>query len=232
MRGLFLAAAIAALVIQPAAAAPIFSDNFNGENGGASAASYAAFANFNSFASVDLFSGASIGGACAGSCVGLDNSDAEGGFLGSKATYAFAAGDTVRLTFDLGGSGQAGDLDLWSAGFDFGTMSVALSSYGSNFAGTDVDGGSTNTFNFTFGDLVSGAAPLVTRSVFFTAAEAGTFTFNFSAQSYDGHGPLLDNIILSNSGVAAVPEPGSWALMIAGFAVSGLAMRRRAGIAA
>lgn len=232
MRGMFLAAAIAALMARPGAAAPVLSDDFDGENGGATAASYAGFANFDSFGSVDLFNGSDIGGTCTGSCVGLDNIDAQGGVLVSKATYAFAAGDTVRLTFDLGGSGQAGDLDLWFAGFDFGSTSVGLSNYGSNFTGIDQDSGATDTLNLAFGDLIFGGDPMATRSVFFTAAAAGSFTFTFSAQSFDGHGPLLDNVVLSNSGVAAVPEPESWALMIAGFALSGLALRRRAAIAA
>jgi hypothetical protein len=37
-----------------------------------------------------------------------------------------------------------------------------------------------------------------------------------------GYGPLLDNVV-----VTQVPEPATWAMLIAGFGLVGSAMRRR-----
>lgn len=50
----------------------------------------------------------------------------------------------------------------------------------------------------------------------------GVLSFQDSGPA-GNEGNLLDNVVLS-----AVPEPSTWALMIAGFAVVGFGLRRRA----
>jgi hypothetical protein len=50
------------------------------------------------------------------------------------------------------------------------------------------------------------------------AADGPTFLTPFGADYMDG---------VSVAGVAAVPEPASWAMMITGFALAGAGMRRR-----
>ena len=48
--------------------------------------------------------------------------------------------------------------------------------------------------------------------------------------SADNIGPVLDNVLVSQAG--GVPEPATWALLIAGFGMVGATMRRRRAIAA
>ena len=59
-------------------------------------------------------------------------------------------------------------------------------------------------------------------SLFFTPSSSGIFSIDFQNAGGDNVGMLLDNV-----SVAAVPEPGSWALLAAGLGLMGLASRRR-----
>ena len=63
----------------------------------------------------------------------------------------------------------------------------------------------------------------------FQTVNTGSFA-NVDRVVFDGLGGQggfeLDNVVL-NSAVAAVPEPASWAMMLAGFGGIGFAMRRR-----
>ncbi|MBS3960497.1 MAG: PEP-CTERM sorting domain-containing protein [Sandarakinorhabdus sp.] len=45
--------------------------------------------------------------------------------------------------------------------------------------------------------------------------------------SNDNIGPILDNVL-----VTQVPEPATWAMLIAGFGLVGFAMRRRRTLSA
>jgi hypothetical protein len=62
------------------------------------------------------------------------------------------------------------------------------------------------------------------------ADSSGTIAFNFYDNSNEGAGNEfygIDNVSVSTSGVAAVPEPGTWAMMLVGMGAIGFAMRRR-----
>ena len=68
-----------------------------------------------------------------------------------------------------------------------------------------------------------GSTSWALHTVNFTNLVAGTNLTFAALGTSDGVGGYLDNITLS-----AVPEPTTWGLMIAGFAMTGFAARRRA----
>jgi hypothetical protein len=225
-----IAALTLALATAPANAAVVFSDNFNTENGGASQLNYRGFANFNSAGAgnVDLVAAPDFGITCAGgsgSCVDLDGSPGPG-FLRSIMSFAFNAGDFVRLSFDLSGNQRTGGSDSYFAGFDF-TSATFITDYGRNFFGSDVivSPGTTEVGSVALSASVASNSPFTTRSIFFTAAEAGSLRFRIGSSSLDNFGPILDNVTLTVD--SAVPETATWAMMLLGFAAIGGAMRSR-----
>jgi hypothetical protein len=229
MRSALFAAtlAIAASFAAPASAAVVFTDNFDTENGGNSQINYIAFANFTSTGTnfVDIVKSGDFFITCSGSCVDLDGSPGPGG-LTSIASFAFNAGDFVRLSFDMGGSQRSTDNDPFDAGFNF-SSSVDMINYGFNFFGTDVIAfpGISSTTAVTSGNGIFGGDPFSNRSIFFTAGNAGSLRFVFSSDSADNIGPLLDNVSLAVT--ASVPESSTWGMMIAGFGIAGATLRRR-----
>lgn len=225
------AAAIAATLAfaAPANATNVFFDNFDNENGGASQFNYTNFANFTvtgGGAPDIIASGSFFNCPGPGSCVDLDGTPGPA-TLTSIASFAFNAGDTIRLSFDLGGNQRPNSdpgPDDWFAGFDF-SGSTQMLNYGFNYFGSDtvVFADVTTTAVSTSTNILA-TSPFLTRSIFFTAGNAGTLTFSIGTGSGDNFGPILDNVSLD---IAAVPEPATWAMMIAGFGLVGGMMRRR-----
>ena len=100
-------------------------------------------------------------------------------------------------------------LSFWLAGnqrFNQGTESVNV-----HF------GGVNQTFNLT-----SYLDPFNTFSLIFTPTETNRYSFGFTTNSNDNVGALLDNV-----SVTAVPEPETYALMLAGLGLIGFSARRR-----
>ncbi|SNS18368.1 PEP-CTERM protein-sorting domain-containing protein [Sphingomonas laterariae] len=210
MRKLLLALAATAAFAAPANAAIVFSDNFDGEAGGSSTV-----LNYTGFAQWDVFDGTvdllnqpnSYGIACAGgsgSCVDLDGSTGDPGTMITKEMFAFKAGDTFTLTFDLSGSQRTGP-DGFVYGFQFvDPDGLALSD--AYFLNADEDFGTyaaTGDFGF------DGNLKLIFRA-------------DPDGPGSDNIGLILDNVSLD---ISPVPEPASWAMMIAGFGLVGGAMR-------
>lgn len=79
------------------------------------------------------------------------------------------------------------------------------------------------------------AMPMFRASFTSGKLAAGDYVFEAGVRNRGAPGPdcssklLLDDIRID---AAAVPEPGTWALMLAGFAGLGVALRRRAVLAA
>ena len=229
-------AALAAIAVQaPAAAVVVLADSFTGENGGNTALNYVGFANFTvSAGSVDLIKSGDYGITCvggAGSCIDLDGTTNNGATLTTTTSYAFNAGDTVSLTIELSGNQRNFGPDEFSYGFNTSAATAF-----NNVIVTGAFGAPVNVGNLGPGlflgsgrpngslGLVVSTEPFTTYGISFVAGNAGTLTAFAGTASADNVGPILDNFTLS---VTAVPEPATWSLLIAGFAMTGFAARRR-----
>lgn len=215
--------AIAALSAASAQAqtTTLLNDNFNSEFGGLSKLNYTGFANWDVTGQVDLVKGGDYSITCGGSCIDLDGSSGPGA-LRTKIAYSFAAGDVMKISFDVGGSQRvSGASDNFTFGMVFGTVT--------NIAGCSsvllgcVSGSGISAFSS--GSTINSAAVFSTRSLEFTAGTAGTVTYSFGTTSADNIGPLLDNVLITRT--STVPEPSTWALMIAGLGALGVAAKRR-----
>jgi len=195
-------ASLAALSIASTApAVTVLNDTFNAEGTGATALAYTGFANFNVTAGdVDLIKSGDFGINCAGGsglCVDLSGFNA--GTLSTKTLYSVAAGQVITLSalFEGRSIPTNATLSLINAGGTVLASTTAALAAGAGFA------------------------PFV---VSYTPTAAQSFRAVFRSNTAGATGPVLDNVMLD---IAAVPEPASWALLIGGFAMTGVAMRRR-----
>jgi len=128
--------------------------------------------------------------------------------------------------------------------------------------GVDLPNGGNNTIGFSSptnafaadlfqnfgGGFQSGADAIFTLNAFGTSGLLGSYTFPIASGtggffgltstqgitsiqvSHAGGYAVVDNVSFNRGGT--VPEPASWALMIAGFGLVGIAVRRRSVVAA
>jgi len=228
MKAFALLAAPALVMAAPASAAVVYSNNFDSENGGLSAANYNGFNGLAvSNGTVDLVRSSDFGITCVGgtgSCVDLDGSTSDPGVLASVGSFAFGAGDTVTLAFSISGNQRGGADDFWTAEFDLGSA-VGMFDAGYSVNGTIYSFGAIGPTNeLQLFSPVFPDEPFTDYTFFLRPVAAGTVAFNFWAEGGDNIGPILDNVSLD---ISAVPEPATWAMMIGGFALAGAAMRRR-----
>ncbi|MBN8832679.1 MAG: PEP-CTERM sorting domain-containing protein [Sphingomonadales bacterium] len=212
-----------------AQATVVFSNNFDAENGGASALNYNSFNGLNSTGAryVDLVASGDYGITCAGgsgSCVDLDGTPGPG-TLSSASSYAFSAGDLITLSFAISGNQRGYGADDWTAALNFAST-TDITEWGVSVNGTTFAGGSGLADAISFSQAAwTTDFPFVDFTLFARTGNAGSVSFSFATNSADNVGPLLDNVSLDIS--SAVPEPATWAMMIGGFALVGAAMRRR-----
>lgn len=207
----------------------VLSDNFNNENGGSSALNYNSFANWSVAGNVDLVKSGDFGIQCMsglGSCVDLQGSN--NGPFGRLTSndIAFGAGDRVRITFYLSGSQRSTATDEFGFGVAF-----SASSYIGNFTYFGGWGYSNNPLMYPGGGgpsalyQVAGAMPWTQFGFEFDASQGGTARYNLQSVGTDNIGPMLDNVLIER--FTPVPEPTTWAMMIGGLSVIGMAARRR-----
>jgi hypothetical protein len=120
---------------------------------------------------------------------------------GVSQTISTIAGHTYSLTFALGSSTSWGIQDAITA-----TAGSASQTFTSTNDNTNANDWETETLNFT----ATGSSTLISL-------------VGFSGQSYIG----LDNVDVEQTGVGAVPEPSTWAMMILGFCGMGFMAYRR-----
>lgn len=227
-----MALAATALGAGAAQATQVFSDNFNSENGGSAANPYTSFANFTVINGAFTLNEGSHCDGGSGGCVGLDGRG--GGPVANEfetsASFSYGVGSVVTLTYDIAGNNHdcsacAAD-DQYEAGFTFANIPVTINDVTVDGLddGASVVPGGIDLFGTGF--ALPFNAPWTSHTVSFTATDAGTFKVYFRSYSTDGIGPLLDNVGVDVTS-GGVPEPASWALMIAGFGLAGAALRRR-----
>jgi len=139
---------------------------------------------------------------------------------------------------DLIGLGDKGGI-AQSFATQIGAVYVLTFDYANNPFGPSasmnfgVRGASGNLFsqNVTHSGSVLPAMNWTHYTFEFTATEAMSTLFFTNTAGFTSGGIYLDNVSVIGPDPAAVPEPGAWALMIAGFGLAGTALRQRRRLA-
>ena len=125
--------------------------------------------------------------------------------------------------------GSTGNAGVLSRSFSL----LAGTSYTATFTFAGSRRGDTNTVEVDFGTaassftLASAAGPSF-FSLAFTPASDGSYALSFENLGGDNLGALLLDVRVEGAGVTPpIPEPGTYAMMLAGLATLGFAMRRR-----
>lgn len=206
-----------------AQAATVFADSFDSE--APRLAETTALAAWAVTGAVDVLQGGTSGVACDGNCIDLDG----GGNIGllQSLYISFNSGGRVRISFDLSGSQRSTDRDSFAFLLAF--------SQPTDIAGgrQDLPGTGSRSFGplagvISFVDSVQIAGTTGWRRHFyeFQPLEATEIRVAFQSSGSDGIGPLIDNVQISHS-FGVVPEPATWAMLMAGFGMIGAAARRR-----
>jgi hypothetical protein len=121
--------------------------------------------------------------------------------------------------------GSSGDAGLLSRLF---TLTAGVE-YTATFDLAGSHRGSTETGTVTFGTAslayeIASAADFAGFSLNFTPGTTGDYALTFQNTGGDNVGALLDNVAITFT--SAVPEPGIWALTLAGLLLVGLRARR------
>lgn len=199
-KSLLLAAALAA--VGTAQAADVFFDNFDANTPGLNQTP--AGWTVGNGGTVDVIGAGTIWDYFApapGYYIDLNGSTGAPGLLMSTA-FSLTGGIQYVASFDLAGNQRNNDPDAVTV--NFGDLS-----------------GSPVTGNYS----LPMTAGWTNYQLLFTPAASGMYGLSFlnsAGQPGDNIGMLLDNVR-----VAAVPEPGTWALLLAGLGLMGMVSRRR-----
>lgn len=133
--------------------------------------------------------------------------------------------------FDLlPGNGHYIDLDGSTSNSGLFSNSVNLTggiTYTLSFDLAGSQRGTSETVNVIFGSenasfSLNSADPFSTYSMNFTPGASGSYNFSYQNSGGDNVGILLDNV-----SVSPVPEPETYAMLLAGLGLLGFAARRR-----
>jgi hypothetical protein len=153
---------------------------------------------------------------------GLSASPTGGNFLGADGDYhngqlsqqitGLIVGQTYSLSFDFAGAQQSGYTGATTEAWYYGLGSQAASQ-------------ETAVLN----NVSHGFTGWQTQSYNFVASQASDTLYFLAAGTPSGVPPfaLLDSVSLTGGFVSAAPDPATWMLLIAGFGIVGMMMRRR-----
>lgn len=140
--------------------------------------------------------------------------------IGNPAFFDFLPGNGRYVDLD-GSTNDAG-------GFDKQLALAASTTYTLSFDLAGSQRGDSNSVNVIFGTTaqtytLGSADPFATYTLSFTTNAAANYQIFFENSGGDNFGALLDNVSVA----AAVPEPETYALMLAGLSLIGFAARRK-----
>ncbi|MBX3616635.1 PEP-CTERM sorting domain-containing protein [Nitrosomonas sp.] len=152
--------------------------------------------------------------------------------VASGWTVSSGTVDLIGTGFNdiLPGNGNYIDLDGSTSNSGVFANSVNLISGVTYTLSFDLAGsqrGSTETVDINFGTAstsvtLGGSAPLTAYDLSFTPSASGVYGFSFENLGGDNVGLLLDNV-----SVSAVPEPETYAMLLAGLGMLGFMLRSR-----
>jgi len=233
-------------VASPASATRIFFDDFNSEADGGTAIFQTTLTNWTINGYVDVIGTDNQLGYTVDSTVIDLGGGLTGGFMKSKQTFSYDAGELVTISWDLSGNQirpqgedvpyiqfyfeQTNPEQYQEVKFIKGTEFFSLVDF-SPWEGCECDSVRIYDFFFAYSYGLYGDYPMTRQSVSFLPVLGGSFAFELGTYSGGGYGPLIDNFAVDVELYAApaVPEPATWALLIAGFGIVGVAARRRRG---
>lgn len=205
MRLRLLAVALASTMLASAGtAATFFTDAgaFNAATTGLTTGNFVGIAGTGSFTSLPSFTVAGVNFDNAGADFVIDGGFFNNGYFGSQPYY----------------SGQANVLT---------TISFAgTSAFGIVFGNYTSDGGALS-FTLSDGSVFNASFPAQRGNTGFFGFTSATPITSISVNNQSGGANVFDVVSFSVGAAGVVPEPESWALLIAGFGLTGAAMRRR-----
>ena len=160
---------------------------------------------------------------------GLNKTSFVGGWTVGDGTV-----DMVGTGFFEFYPGHGNYVDLDGSTGNAGVFSKELSLTGGvTYTASFLLGGSTrgdsNLVDVGFGSSLASftllsADPLGARSIAFTPGSSGNYSLSFANAGGDNLGAILDDVVVSTP---AIPEPETYALMLAGLGAVGFVARRR-----
>lgn len=242
IRQTIVALAAAAAFATGTHAGVLYADDFDTDNGGVTALNYTGLPGVTvADGTLDLVhTGDGYGIACvggAGGCLDLDGSTNRASTFYTDGDFAFSAGQKIVLTYAISGSQRAGyGTDGYALGLVFeqatsGSFVFATSTEGVKDHGSFIDqpalvvGNSGVPFDKPFTDVTLTFRPTTDGLLYLYGSG---YSGAPGDSDDDNVGLILDDVRLT----AAVPEPASWALLVAGFGLTGALVRRRRTAAA
>jgi hypothetical protein len=218
---------LAVAVASPAAAVDAFEEGFEGETAGPTILNYEGFANWTvSEGSVDLKRSGDFGVSCrtGNYCVDLDGSTNDAGVLTLATSFAFRAGEVIDIVSWISGNQRGSAADSFSVRLTFAEPTAVLGFQFLIPSGYLPPSDNPGVSVANISGFAQSGDPFRTYGFRFTAGEAGAATLRYAAVGGDNEGPILDDVSIL---ITPIPEAATWAMLIAGFGLVGVAARRR-----